>query len=101
MKRWSSLRRTGAPIPVALMAVSSGGFLLGRSFPLTALLLGGLRRRDHRGGHGARSGGDRLDDIVIAGAAADIAFQLLADGAVVEIAALAAHEIDRGHDHAG
>jgi hypothetical protein len=27
MKRWSSLRRTAAPIPVALMAVSSGYFL--------------------------------------------------------------------------
>ena len=42
----------------------------------------------------------RLDDVVIAGAAADIAFQLLADGLFVEIAAMAVHDIDRRHDHA-
>ncbi len=37
---------------------------------------------------------------MVAGAAADVAFELLADGAVVEIVALAAHHVDRGHDHA-
>ena len=50
--------------------------------------------------HGASAGGDRLDDVVVAGAAADIAFELLANGVVVELVALAAHDIDRGHDHA-
>src|SRR5437763_424200 len=50
--------------------------------------------------HVAGAGGDRLDDIVVAGAAAKIAFELFADRLLVEIVALAAHEIDRGHDHA-
>ena len=49
--------------------------------------------------HGARAGCDRLDDIVIAGAAADIALQLLTNRPIVEIVALAANQIDRGHDH--
>src|SRR6478609_9325784 len=42
----------------------------------------------------------RLDDVVVAGTAADVAFQLLADGLLVELAAMAVHNIDRRHDHA-
>src|SRR3979490_2036486 len=44
---------------------------------------------------------DRLDDVLVAGAAAEIAFELFADGVVAEVVALAVDEIDRGHDHAG
>src|SRR5216684_5549557 len=44
---------------------------------------------------------DRLDDVLVAGAAAEIAFELLADGVVAEVVALALDDVDRGHDHAG
>src|SRR5579872_6101016 len=105
MKRRSSLRRTEAPIPVALMADPLDSSF-GR-FP-SAVSLAGLSGGEDRsalfgspgGGlaaaHRAGAGGDRLDDVVIAGAAADVAFKLLADGAVVELVALAAHNVDRG-----
>src|SRR5947207_906202 len=43
----------------------------------------------------------RFDDVMVAGAAADVAFQLLPDGGLVELAAIALHDIDRRHDHAG
>src|SRR3979490_1845131 len=43
---------------------------------------------------------DRLDDVLVAGAAAEIAFELLADGVVAEVVALAVDDVDRGHDHA-
>src|ERR1700688_2348406 len=101
MKRWSSLRRTEAPIPVALMALRSGNSLSGtaRRCPNGPSLFGGLRRA-RAAAHGLGPGGDRFDDVVVAGAAADVAFELLADGVIVEIVALAAHDIDRGHDHA-
>src|SRR5208337_4111283 len=52
----------------------------------TAALFGGLGTRIAR--HRLGAGGDRLDDIVIAGAAAQVALELLADGAVVEVVAL-------------
>ena len=42
----------------------------------------------------------RFDDIVVAGAAADAAFQLVADGCLVQLVAVAVHDIDRRHDHA-
>src|SRR5690349_14348237 len=51
--------------------------------------------------HRLCAGGDRLDDVVVAGAAAEVALELLADGVVVEIVTLAVDHIDRGHDHAG
>src|SRR5882757_11554427 len=87
----SSLRRTAAPIPVALMAFPpSGCDWMFSDLPLRADL-----------SHCLRAGRDRLDDIMITGAAADIAFKLLADGLVVERVALARHHIDRRHDHAG
>src|SRR6267378_2694987 len=66
----SSLRRTAAPIPVALMAFPPSGcdwMFLG--LPLRADL-----------SHCFRAGRDRLD---------------------VEFVALAVHQIDRRHDHAG
>src|SRR5262249_27604995 len=50
--------------------------------------------------HGAGAGGNRFDDVVVAGAAADVAFELFADGPLLEVMALAPHDIDRGHDHA-
>ena len=40
-------------------------------------------------------------DVLIAGAAAQIAFELLANDLVREVMALAMDQIDRGHDHAG
>src|ERR1700759_474719 len=43
---------------------------------------------------------DRLNDILIAGAAAEIAFEFFPDGVVGEIMPLAVDDIDRGHDHA-
>jgi len=42
----------------------------------------------------------RLDDVVVAGAAADVAFQLVPDGRLGRAAAMAVHNIDRRHVHA-
>src|SRR6185312_5004234 len=87
MKRISSLRLTEAPMPVALMMFLSQGNLL---------LLGGLGRR---GAHLARALGDRLDDVVVAGAAANVAFESVTDRRLVEIRTFPIDEVDRGHDH--
>src|SRR5438105_151812 len=84
MKRWSSLRRTEAPIPLALMGwppLARG--LLGRAFA-----------------HGFSARGYRLDDVVVAGTAAQIAFELVANGVVIKLVAFAIDDIDRRHDHA-
>src|SRR5262249_332984 len=51
--------------------------------------------------HGLGPGGGGLDDVVITGAAAEIALKLVANGWIVELVALAVDHIDRGHDHAG
>src|ERR1700726_4178582 len=91
MNLWSSLRRTVAPIPVALMLSSRTE---------NGPLLGGLLRRTCACAHGAATGGDRLDDVVITRAATQIAFELRADGVLVEFVPLAVHDIDRRHDHA-
>src|ERR1700688_867025 len=101
MKRWSSLRRTEAPIPVPLMALPSGNSLSGtaRRCPDVPSLFGGLRRA-RAAADRLCAGDDRFDDVVVAGAAADIALELLADGVVVEVVTLAADHIDCGHDHA-
>src|ERR1700734_1090289 len=103
MKRRSSLRRTAAPIPVALMTQHSWPCLPVALLDEVFLLLGSLacriRARTHAL-HRARAGGDRLDDVVVAGATTDVAFELFADGAVVELVALAADHIDGRHDHA-
>src|SRR5262245_49177221 len=88
----SSLRRTAAPIPVALMAFPPSGIV---STNCSSASCGQCLR------HRFRAGGDRLDDVVVAGAAADVAFELVPDGLVVEVVALAVHHVDRGHDHAG
>src|SRR3982751_5840599 len=50
--------------------------------------------------HGFRTRRDRLDDVVVAGATAEIALKLLADGVLVQIVALAADHVDRRHHHA-
>src|SRR3954470_15607162 len=52
-------------------------------------------------GHRLGAGGDRGNDVLVAGAAAQIAFQLFANDVVGEVVALAMDQIDRGHDHAG
>src|SRR5207253_4241728 len=39
-------------------------------------------------------------DVVVTGAAADIAFQLVPDRRLVQLAAVAVHDVDRRHDHA-
>src|SRR5262245_54009693 len=88
----SSLRRTAAPIPVSPMAFPPSGIVSMHC---------GLPLRGSCSRHRLGAGGDRLHDVVVARAAADIALELLADRLVVEIAALAADHIDRGHDHAG
>ena len=51
-------------------------------------------------GHRLRGGEDRLDDVVVAGAAADIAFELGAHGRLVEPVRMAADHVVGGHDHA-
>src|SRR5215510_624493 len=85
MKRKSSLRRTAAPIPVALMACSSD-CRVRRIVVRIPSLLGGLPRAS-AASHVLRARRDGFDDVVIAGAAAEIAFQLLAYGLVVEVVA--------------
>src|SRR4051794_11084353 len=44
---------------------------------------------------------DRQHDVLIAGAAAEIALELLANGVVGKVVALPVYQVDRGHDHAG
>src|SRR5205809_3493027 len=92
MKRWSSLRRTEAPIPVALMVG-----LLWQCFWRRPLLCGFLPATF---AHGFSTRGDRLDDVVVAGAAAEIALKLVADGVVVEVVPLTVDDVDGRHDHA-
>ena len=60
--------------------------------------LGGLLRSRS---HGLCASGDGLHDVVVAGAAAQIALELLADRVLVEVGSLAAHQLHGGHDHAG
>src|SRR6202011_3206656 len=65
-----------------------------------AALLGcPVRMRAAAHGLGARR--DRFHDVVVAGASADVAFELFPDGALVELVAEALHHVDRRHDHAG
>src|SRR6202012_2382486 len=51
--------------------------------------------------HRLGAGGDRQHDVLIAGAAAEVAFELLADHLVGQVVPLAMDQVDRGHDHAG
>src|SRR5262245_20447736 len=100
----SSLRRTAAPIPLALMA----SLLLPLRQPFPAVrgtrvaqaLFGGFLR-GALATHGAGACSDRLDDVVIPGAAAQVAVELVTDGLLVELVAVAANDVERRHDHAG
>src|ERR1700736_2445020 len=49
--------------------------------------------------HRAGPSRDCLDDVMIAGAATQVAIELFADRSLVKITALALHDIDRCHDH--
>src|SRR5687767_349967 len=93
MKRLSSLRTTRAPMPSTPMDSSLFLFV---PFPWGRVI---FLFRGYPGAavHLAGGGEDRLDDIVVARAAADIAFQLVADRLLVEIAAVAADHVDGGH----
>src|SRR3954451_23058380 len=103
MKRLSSLRTTRAPtpstpifcppLPERYPPSKSGGF------ERIDLLESRLFRRLHNL-HLAGGIQHRLDDVVIAGTAADVAFELLAHGSLVDAAAVARDDVDRGHDHA-
>src|SRR6185436_18156320 len=112
MKRLSSLRTTLAPMPstpIACLPVGPPGerqnrTKYGRLFESRLKLpprrTGGLFRglRDLHAGSRIQH---RFDDVVVARAAADVAFQLVPDRGLVEIAAMALHDVDRRHDHAG
>ena len=82
------MRFTEAPRPVALMALSLN-FVVIRRLGLGAAP---ISRAPCAIG---------FDDVVVAGAAADVAFELVADRRLVEVVALAVDHVDGGHDHAG
>src|SRR5262249_55240701 len=52
------------------------------------------------GGHCRRASGNRLDDVVIACAATDVALELFSNGRLVRLTA-SAYDIERHHHHAG
>src|SRR4051812_23835401 len=88
MKRLSSLRATRAPIistPIVFLPEFLFSFL--RRGPLGAAHRLGRRQ-------------NCLHDVVVAGAAADVALELVADGLFVELSVIAADHVDGGHDHA-
>src|SRR3984957_1288082 len=92
MKRWSSVRLTEAPSAVTpILSLPWDGVE-------ASLLFGRLRRGG--GAHFARALSDRFHDIVVAGAAADIAFEAVADRVFVKVRAQSIDEVDGGHDHA-
>src|ERR1700724_3551756 len=96
MKRKSSLRRTDAPIPAALMMTPPPYEVIAPP----ARLLGRLVRM-RAAGHRLGARRNRLHDVVVARAPADISFELFPDGALVELVAEALHHVDRRHEHAG
>src|SRR5258707_5851355 len=107
MKRRSSLRTTLAPMPSTPMFCPPNRSYCFRRFHRNEAvfecwsggrwqLFSGLRDL-----HAAGRIEHRFDDVVVTGAAADVAFQLVPDGGLVELAAIAVHDIDRRHDHAG
>src|ERR1700682_4397304 len=111
MKRRSSLRTTLAPMPSTPMVSLLVGPLHLRENPEDASSqpVFEFRRSDFAGRglfrglrdvHAAGGVEHRFDDVVVAGAAADIAFELMPDGVLVELAAIAVDDIDRRHDHA-
>src|ERR1700760_1886384 len=104
IKRRSSLRTTLAPIPSTPMFPSLPEILcppipsnaaVSKFSDWSERLLG--RLRDLHAPCGIQH---RLDDVVIAGAAADVAFQLMADRGFVQLATVTVHDVDRQHDHA-
>src|SRR5215813_9628400 len=109
MKRLSSLRTTLAPMPsipmcrspcrswLAATPLGKRGCLIFSERAVAAFRL--FRRL--RELHAAARIQHGLDDVVVAGAAADIAFELMTNGRLVEPAAMPLHDVDRGHDHAG
>src|SRR5205085_12129361 len=105
MKRRSSLRTTLAPMPSTPMSCPPSEMLMSRRFAcrVRRSRCDGCRPQLFRRLRDLHAGGGvehRFDDIVIAGAAADIAFQLVPDGLLVELAAMAMDDVDRRHDHA-
>src|SRR6267378_945705 len=106
MKRRSSLRTTLAPMPSTPMFCPPNRSYCFRRFHRNKAVFecwsGGLRQLFSRLRNLHASGciQHRLDDVVVPGAAADVAFQLVPDGCLVELAAIAVHDIDRRHDHA-
>src|SRR5712671_7919722 len=99
MKRRSSLRTTLAPIPSTPMTCPPNRSYCFRHFHRKAVLdfgSSGPRRLFGRLRDLPAAGRieHRFHDVVVAGAAADIAFQLVPDGFLVELAAIAVHNID-------
>src|SRR3981189_1129815 len=92
MKRRSSLRTTLAPMPSTPMSCPPNEVYCFPPFPSKRGGLecdsGGLRQlfRRLRDLHAAGRIEHRFDDVVVAGAAADIAFQLVSDGLFVGLA---------------
>src|SRR5471030_1978619 len=74
--------------------------------PMTSVIIGGLLSvvsADRGGSPGSEGGGglaDRRDDVLVAGAAAQIAFDPVAD-LVVRGIRVAGEQVRGGHDHAG
>ena len=100
------MRTTLAPMPSTPISCPPNGVVVSAvSIERGGLefRFGGLRQllRRLRDLHAAGRVEHRFDDVVVAGAAADIAFQLMPDRFLVELAAMAVHDIDRRHDHAG
>src|SRR4029079_17648548 len=89
IKRRSSFRRTAAPIPVALMAVS----------PTVLVLFSGLSCATLCHCFGSRC--DGFDDVVVARTPTNISVELLADRVLIEIVAAPPYDIEGCHDHPG
>src|SRR6202022_1879615 len=111
MKRRSSLRTTLAPMPstpIAFLPVGPHHLRVNlevrRSQPVFEFESSDLADQElfrrYRDIHAAGGVENRFDDIVVAGAAADIALKLVPDSVLVELAAIPVDDIDRRHDHA-
>src|SRR4029450_4812403 len=101
MKRRSSLRTTLAPMPSTPMSCPPNRSYCFRHFVSkrgVEFEIAGRRLlfRCLRTLHAPGRIEHRLDDVVVAGAAADVALQLVPDGRLVEVAAVAGHNIARG-----
>src|SRR5690606_24852180 len=120
MNLLSSLRATRAPIPSIPMSsppgmkrrrLCSDQDLERMATPLTIVPAPQPLPRDPRSnvsscghvlaGHRYGSGKDCLDDVMVAGAPADIAFQFSAHGLLVQTFGMTVDHVDCGHDHAG